>query len=71
MSSCNAHRHTTSDETQNKLIIFTIMNEKTEHEARLESINKPVRYGEYLLLNGSAIIKFNGKGIDTLGFPPC
>jgi len=47
------------------------MKEQTQYEARLKSINNPVRYGEYLLLNGSAIIKFDSKGIDTLGFPLC
>ncbi len=47
------------------------MKEITQYEARIKSINNPIRYGDYLLLNGSAILKFDSKGIDTLGFPPC
>jgi hypothetical protein len=43
----------------------------SQFEVRKSSINNPVIYGNYLLLNGSAIIKFNQNSFETLGFPLC
>ena len=45
--------------------------QELEYKARIKSLYKPVMYGQYMLLNGSAIIKFQEDGFETVGFPLC